>query len=413
MSRTILHSDLNSFYASVECLYRPELRDKPVAVGGSEESRHGIILAANRHAKKYGVRTAEALWQARQKCPHLVVVPPNSDRYQRFSLEARRIYSDYSPCIESFGLDECFIDLTGCEHLFGSGKTVADEIRRRIKFELGITASVGVSFNKIFAKLGSDMKKPDATTVIMPENYRETVWSLPVSDLLYIGPATTKKLARYGILTIGDLARSDREILAARLGKWGLTLWSFANGYDLSPVAESGKKTVAKSIGNSTTTAHDLRDPEDIKITVFMLAESVAARLREQNCKCRTLQVWIRYNDLSGVERQDTLPFPSCTAERIGRKALELILKEWSGVPCRSLGVRAQNLVYDEMNQLSLLPEIAAEQERENLEYAIDHIRGRYGAFAVRRGMMLTDERLSHHSPKDDHVMTFPTSYFK
>lgn len=220
--RTILHCDMNNFYASVECLYNPALRGKPVAVGGDVEARHGIILAKNYEAKKYGVQTGEALWQAKQKCPGLTIVPPSFEKYLRFSRLAREIYGCYTDRIESFGLDECWLDLTGSERLFGGGKAVADKLRERIKFELGVTISVGVSHNKIFAKLGSDMKKPDATTVITRENYKDVVWPLPVSDLLFVGPATTRKLARYGIHTIGQLAQADgRRMAGAAAGqKW-------------------------------------------------------------------------------------------------------------------------------------------------------------------------------------------------
>jgi len=257
MERVILHSDLNNFYASVECLYNPDLRDKPVAVGGDVEARHGIILAKNYHAKKYGILTGEAIWQAQQKCRDLVVVPPNFKRYMRFSQMARDIYADYTDQCESFGLDECWLDVTGSYRLFGDGKAIADKIRERIKFEMGITASVGVSFNKIFAKLGSDIKKPDATTIISKDNFKDVVWKLPVNELLYVGRATHKKLNRYGIKTIGDLANTELKYLEYWLGKWGCMLWTFANGYDTSPVSNIGAKSLIKSVGNSTTTPRD------------------------------------------------------------------------------------------------------------------------------------------------------------
>ena len=396
----------------MECLYNPSLRGKPVSVCGSVENRHGIVLASTPEAKKFGIKTGEAVWQARQKCRDLVVVEPHYERYQRFSQAAHEIYADYSPCVEPFGLDECWLDVTGTDHLFGSGKSAADAIRARIKAELGITASVGVSYNKIFAKLGSDMKKPDATTVILPSDYQSKVWELPASDLLYVGPATESKLHRYGINTIGQLACSDLDFLCRLLGKWGITLWRFANGLDSSPVSPTGSVPVIKSIGNSTTCPRDLTSEDDIRITTMLLAESVAARLREQRCKCRTVQVWIHNTDLSGGERQVRLPFPSYTAKRIGDTATGVILKNWQGQPVRGLGVRAQNLVLDEYPQLSLLPEIKEEQKQEDLEIALDHVRRRFGHFCVQRGIMLTDTRLSHLAPKDEHTI-HPVSFFQ
>lgn len=252
--RTILHVDLNNFYASVECLYRPDLRGQPVAVTGEVEQRHGIVLAKNMPAKAAGVKTGEAIWQARAKCPKLVCLPPDYKKYLRFSRLARAIYADYTDKIESFGIDENWLDVTGSTLVMGSGAEIADEIRRRVRETLGITASAGVSFNKIFAKLGSDYKKPDATTVITPENFRRIVWPLPVGELLYVGRSTERKLHNRVILTIGDLAGRKVHDLQLLLGVWGETLWNFANGRDESPVARIGAETYVKSVGNSTTT---------------------------------------------------------------------------------------------------------------------------------------------------------------
>jgi len=233
MERVILHSDLNGFYASVECLYNPAIRTKPVVVCGNVENRHGIILAKNELAKKFKIRTGEAIWQAKQKCPELVTVPPNFDRYMHFSRAAREIYNRYTDKVEAFGLDECWLDVSGSTKLFGCGEKLAKEIRTVIRDELGLTVSIGVSWNKIFAKLGSDIKKPDAQTVISKENYKKLAWELPASDLLYVGRSTAKKLANYCILTIGDIATTSPEIIKSMLGKWGETLWVFANGKDI------------------------------------------------------------------------------------------------------------------------------------------------------------------------------------
>ena len=257
--RVILHSDMNNFYAGVECHHRPEIRSKPVVVGGDEEARHGIVLAKNNIAKAAGIKTGEALWQAREKCDGLIVIPPNYPLYIRYSRLARQIYSDYTPQVESFGLDECWLDVSGDD-----GVHIANEIRARIKKELGVTASIGVSFNKIFAKLGSDIKKPDATTVISKENYKEVAWPLPVEELLYVGPKTKQKLNKYGINTIGELAKTPESFLHSLLGKVGNVLYSFANGLDESPVKYSDERSCIKSIGNSTTTPRDLVNDEDV-----------------------------------------------------------------------------------------------------------------------------------------------------
>ena len=308
--RVILHSDLNNFYASVECLHRPEIRTKPVAVCGDPAARHGIVLAKNYLAKATGIQTGEVIWQARQKCPGLIVLPPNYPLYLRFGRLAREIYAGYTDQVEPFGLDEAWLDVEGSGHIFGDGTRIADEIRERIKSEMGITASVGVSYNKIFAKLGSDLKKPDATTVITRDNFKQVVWPLPASDLLYVGRATQRKLARYGISTIGDIAGTDQEFLHSRLGKCGEVLWSFANGDDNSPVVRMGEESLIKSVGNSITTPRDLETDEDVQMIFYVLSESVAARLREHGFKCRTAHIHIRDKNLFsfGVQGKFTQP---------------------------------------------------------------------------------------------------------
>ena len=293
--RVILHSDMNNFYAGVECHHRPEVRNKPVVVGGDEEQRHGIVLAKNYLAKAAGIKTGETLWQARNKIDGLVVLPPNYPLYLRYSRLAREIYSKYTAQIESFGLDECWLDVSG-----DNGVLIADEIRERIKKELGVTASVGVSYNKIFAKLGSDIKKPDATTVVSEDNYREVAWPLPVEDLLFVGRATKQKLNKYCIYTIGDLAQTPESFLQGKFGKVGSVLFSFANGFDQSPVMHIDEQSCIKSIGNSTTTPRDLVNDEDVKIIMYVLSESVCTRMREHGFRCRTVQISVRDN-LGGV----------------------------------------------------------------------------------------------------------------
>ena len=268
--RTILHSDMNSFYASVEMLHHPEFAGMPLAVGGDPEARHGIVLTANYIAKRKGVKTGMALWQAKQVCPDITFLPPRMDLYLRFSRMAQEIYADYTDKREPYGIDESWLDVTDSATLKGDGFHIAQEISSRMKKELGITVSVGVSFNKIFAKLGSDYKKPDAITTMYEDEFQRKAWCLPVSDLLYVGNATNKKLYSMGIRTIGDLAKSDETLLVRKLGKMGSILWAFANGYDESPVKLENTSAPVKSVGNSTTTPRDMETDEDVKIVLYL-----------------------------------------------------------------------------------------------------------------------------------------------
>lgn len=409
--RVILHSDLNNFYASVECLYHPEYRGKPLAVLGDPEARHGIVLAKNYEAKSHDVKTGDPMWMAKQKCPDIIFVPPRYDLYMKHSKLVREIYAEYTDKVEPYGLDECWLDVTGSSLLFGSGKDIANEIRSRVKSELGVSVSVGVSFNKIFAKLGSDMKKPDATTVIESERFKEIVWPLPVKELLYVGRATHNKLRRKGIFTIGDLADADPENLRFWLGKMGIVLWQFANGLDTSPVTNIGAKSMIKTVGHSTTAPRDLISNEDIKITLMVLSESVSARLREYGFICRTVQIGIRDNGLNWIERQGKLDIPNRTAKSIFELAFSLFKKHTNGKPIRSLSVRACDLEPIDHVQLSLLPDISQLQKQEELEATMDNLRNRFGHFSVQKGLMLTDKELSGLDPKNDHII-HPMSFF-
>jgi DNA polymerase-4 len=325
----------------------------------------------------------------------------------------REIYADYTDQIEPFGLDEAWMDVTASATIRGDGQKIADEIRIRVKEELGLTGSVGVADNKIFAKLGSDMKKPDATTVITRQNFRDTVWRLPVEELLYVGRATRSRLYLYNIMTIGDLATADRSLLHANMGKWGDTLWTFANGLDESPVMALGEESVIKSIGNSTTTPRDLVNDEDVKVTMCVLAESVAARLREHGLKCRTVQIHVRDNELNVFERQAKFQRPTQLCSEIAKLSVQLFRDSYNWArPVRSLGVRGTDLVDASGDrQLSFLPDDVREEKRVNLESAVDKIRERFGYFSVQRALMLTDRKLTGLNPKDDHVI-HPLSYF-
>ena len=404
MERVILHSDQNNFYASVECSYHPELRGKPLAVGGDVEQRHGIVLAKNYLAKAFGVQTGEALWEAKQKCPDIIFVPPDFKKYIKFSKLIREIYNDYTDKVENFGLDESWIELSGNGKDIRDGIRVADEIRARIKAELGITASVGVSFNKIFAKLGSDMKKPDATTVITRENFKEKIWKLPAKELLYVGRATDTKLNKCNIQTIGDLANTDVNLLKTLFGKNGEMLWVFANGLDNSPVSKVNVEPMIKSIGNSTTTPRDLVSDTDIKSTLYVLCESVAERLRDQNCVCACVQISVRDNELVSYERQGKLTDLTNVSGKLFDKAYELYLQNPPERPVRSIGVRACQLVIKGDEQMTFFMDRKTLRQ-ECMEGTIDELRRRFGHYSIQRGIMLIDRKLTGFDPKSDHTV--------
>lgn len=424
MNRVILHSDCNCFYASVEMLHHPELAGRPLAVGGDPEARHGIVLTANYIAKRMGVKTGMALWEARQACPEILFLPPRMDLYLRFSAMTREIYGEYSDCIEPFGCDEAWIDATHSINMRRSGSSdemngieegykMAQEISARIKKELGITVSIGVSWNKIFAKFGSDYKKPDAITVISPENYRQIVWPLPTSDLLMVGRRTAPKLASMGIHTIGDIANTSPELLQNRLGKMGLILYTFANGWDSSPVSKENYHAPIKSIGNSTTTPRDLENDLDVQIILMALAESVSARLRKHGFKCRTVEISIRDNGLFHFSRQMKLKSPTNITDEIMTAAYALFKRHyrWDN-PIRSLGVRGTDLVLENIPvQLDLFMNEAKRERQEKLDRAVDDIRRRFGYFSIQRAFMYRDRLLMNLDAKGDHTV-HPVGFF-
>ena len=411
--RVILHSDINSCYATIEHLHHPELVGKPLAVGGDPEARHGIVLTADYLAKKKGVKTGMALWQAKQVCPEITFVPPNMDLYLRFSRMAHEIYSEYTDLQEPYGIDECWLDVTDSKIIKGDGLTIAKEISNRMKKELGVTVSIGVSFNKIFAKLGSDYKKPDAITTMYKEEFKTKAWQLPVSDLLYVGRATNSKMQKYGIHTIGDLARTDIDWITGIFGKMGAILWSFANGYDESPVKKENTSAPIKSIGNGTTTPRDLETDEDVKIVLYNLAESVAARLRKNGFKCRVVEISIRDNKLISFSRQKKLQNATNITGEIAQSAYALFQENYSwNNPIRSLGVRGSDLVND--NYWEQLDIFSSAEYREKLlkaDRAVDDIRRRFGYFSIQRGLMYKDKKLSHLDCESMHTV-HPHTFF-
>ena len=413
MARHILHVDQNCFYAAVEMQRHPELRDSPLAVCGSQEERHGIVLTANYIAKPFGIKTGMAIWQARQRCPNLVILPPDMDEYIRFSRMAREIYEDYTDQIEPFGLDESWLDVTGSVGLFGDSMAIAREISDRIKFELGITASIGVANNKITAKLGSDYKKPDAITRIEADNYKELAYPLPVEDLLYVGPATSRKLRSIGISTIGRLAECPVDVLVRRLGKMGAVLHTFANGQDTSPVQRSDHIPNIKSVGNSATTPRDLQSEEDVKLMLYLLAESVCARMRELASRCTVVEIYVRDTELNSICRQRKLCAPSCSSQELTEVGLNLFRRNYRwDRPVRSIGIRGAGLVEAEGTvQLSLYAEDQRRDKWERIDAAVDHLRQRYGYMSVRRALMDSDPLLGHINVKDGHTV-HPVGYF-
>ncbi|NLD52500.1 MAG: DNA polymerase IV [Clostridiales bacterium] len=401
--RTILHCDCNGFYATVEMLFDPSLRGKPVVVCGDSKLRHGIVLAKSEKAKACGIKTGDALWEAQKKCPPLVLVPANQQMYLAFSRRMRAICRRYTALVEPFGLDESWLDVSG--HLL-SGEEIAAQLRKAAKEELGITVSVGVSFNKAFAKLGSDMRKPDATTVISRENYREKIWPLPASDLLFVGRSTSTHLQQMGLNTIGDVATASPNILKKVFGVNGLKLWRSARGEDNSPVIFIEEAETVKSISNSTTTPHDICTPEEAKVVLYLLSDSVATRLRKHQLRCRTISVWMRDVELNNFERQCRLPTDSDIASEIAHAAVDLFTSSypWS-LPLRSLGVRGGDLLNTTADCQIPLCTDARRQRHHHLEEVLDDIRSRWGHTCIQRALLLQDRALTGINPVDDHAL--------
>ena len=387
MDRIIFHCDLNGFYASVELLSHPDLRDVPMAVCGDPHSRHGIILAKNEPAKKFGIQTAETIWQAKKKCPDLVLLPPHHKLYREFSKRVNAIYDEYTDLVEPFGIDESWLDVTHTLHLFGGDATaLADQIRARIKQELGLTVSVGISFNKVFAKLGSDYKKPDATTLISRENWKEIVWPLPVGDLLYVGGAARKLLKQYGITTIGQLAGCSQEMLETLMGKAGTQLYEFANGLDTSPVRSRYNAEPVKSVGNGTTFPQNLTTREQVHAGIAMLADSVATRLRHYGLYAGGLQVTVRDPEFHDRSRQCQLSAPTHLIRDLTETATELVHQLWKPpAPIRAITVTAIHLVPEGQayEQVDLFTPVPKKDKQEKLEGAMDRIRKKYGSGAI------------------------------
>ncbi len=398
--RIILHSDLNNFYASVECLIHPELSNMYVAVCGSKEDRHGIVLAKNGRAKAMGVKTGEAIWEAQKKCPELVIVPPTFSEYAKYSNIVREIYKRYTNQIEPYGMDECWLDVTGSTRLFGSGVSIAHSIRKAVKDETGLTVSVGVSFNKIFAKLGSDFKKPDAVTVITSQNYKNIVWPLKANELLGVGSSTLKKLASMGIFTIGDIANAPVEVLQHRLGKWGAMLYNYANGFECQTVTDQDYTHTAKSIGHGITCTADLNSNTEVKNVILYLLQEVSHRLRECGAKAGGVALTIKYSNLEFHDCQCKLSSPTVSMRQMLKAAMDLFFLNHKGNrPVRSVTVRATNLVYDSYgSQTSLFYDAQKEEKENRAEDTMELINNRFGGGTIKYASVMNNSKI----PKSD-----------
>ncbi len=394
--RTILHCDMNGFYASVELLDYPQYKNIPMAVCGDPTNRHGIILAKNEVAKKYNIVTAETLWSARKKCPDLVCVRPHREKYKKYSKLINQIYLRYTDMVEPFSIDESWLDVTASLNLFGDGKTIADDIRKTVKKELGLTLSAGVSFNKIFAKMGSDYKKPDATTVITRDNYKNILWPLDIGKLFFVGSASANKLQKAGINTIGDLAVSDKKLVTAILGKQGAMIHDYANGLDNEPVCLFNQREKIKSVGNGVTFKRNLKSEEDIKIAVVGLSDKVASRLRKYQMKAYGVKVDIKDPDFKVISRQKQLFVATNISEEIFKTAMDLIHANWpENNPIRLLTITAINLTdEDEAEQLSMFSQFNADSRDKNqsMEKAIDQIRSKFGDSAITFGRVINND---------------------
>ena len=397
--RVILHSDLNNFFASVEMALNPSLKGKPIIVCGDPKERKGIVLAKSEEAKKYGIKTAETVASALRKCPQVLRVAPHHHEYKRYSLLVRGIYERFTDVIEELSIDECSLDVTASTKLFGSGVEIAEKIRAAVKEELGVTVSIGVSFNKTTAKLASEFKKPDAVSVVTRENYAQIVYPLPVTDLLYVGKSTAEVLGRYGLNTIGDVARADVELLIKALGKRGRQLWICARGEENEPVRPYTEKEEVKSIGNSMTLPHDVTSREEIERWLYALSESVASRLRDADVgKANTVHIVVKNERLEEITCQKKVS-PTTHCPDIARAAYELFCAHYPrGASVRMIGVTVSG--FDRhIEQLSILDVIEGEnqgyEKRERAEKAVESIRGKYGYASLQRGIVLTDEKVN------------------
>jgi len=401
MQRTIIHCDLNNFYASVECVVRPELANVPLIVGGDVEKRHGIVLAKNQLAKAQGVKTGDTIWQALKKEPNLVSVPPQFDLYMRYSKMVFNEYVHYTSKVEPFGPDECWLDVTGSLKLFGCGVAIADDIKRVVKEKTGLTLSIGVSFNKIFAKLAGDIAPPDGTLEITKDNFQKIVYPLDTSKIMGVGRKTLEKLRDIHIRTIGDLATADPEYLKRALGKNGLMLSNYARGLDNEPVKEYVEGRDVKSVGHGLTTVRDLVSYEEAGTLIYYLAELVAVRMRKIGVRGRGVAIHLRDNTLSVITRQCKLVSSINSTTQIADNAIKLLKANWDLIPLRSMSISVFDLSLTEAGtQVSMFDVV--DTKFEQLEAALDKIRSRHGADKIIRANLIQQDFIYDKNDSED-----------
>ncbi len=413
MERYIMHCDINHCFAQIHEMMHPQLRDVPMVIGGSEDLRNGIVLARNQKARQYKIKTAQTLREARALCPNLLVIPPNYDYYRYYSELVKDIYREYSDQVESFGIDEAWTDLTNSTKLFGDPISIAKTIQKRVYEEIGLTVSVGLSFNKIFAKLGSDLIKPSGFVVINKDNYKDIVFPLPVSELLNVGSKTAEKLNKIDIYTIGDLANSNIELIEKLLGKNGTMIWCFANGLEYSEVNHKAYVREVKSVGNGITTHRDINNYTELKLVFYVLVESVASRLKDLNLSAKTISISIRDKSLKSFTKQTTLLNPTNTSDVIIKAVMELAYdSRVFNEPIRSISVKASKLVEDNfMFQLNLFESSDHLEKAKKIDETVDLIRNKYGFNSIKRACILLDEQLTDFNPKGEHI-TFPLGFY-
>lgn len=401
--RKILHADLNSFFANVECLLDESLTGKPVAVTGSVTDRHGVVLAKNQKAKVLGIKTGMTAYEAKKLVPDIVFTETHYAMYLKYSKAVKAIYNEYTDYVESFGIDEAWLDVTNCRRHGGDAVKIAEEIRERVKEEIGLTISVGVSFNKVFAKLGSDLKKPDAVSVIPHDKFKDILYKLPVENLLYVGRATKNKLNKLTIKTIGDLARADEKFLVDHLGKWGAILHSYAIGEDHSEVKKFSEKDDYKSIGNSLTFYRDLDNELDVETLLLLLSESVCSRMTDYGYKyARTVSLLITDNLLQSTTRMAKLKHPTNVSTDVADLAMKLFKNnfDWQ-TKVRGLGVSVSDFTNED--QMSFDDDIKKREKKENLEQTVEYLRKRYGRAAINRAVVLREKKFVELDIKDSH----------
>lgn len=379
--RVIFHCDANSFYASVEEAHNPDLKGKPVAVSGNPKTRTGIILTKNETAKKFGVLTGEAIWQAKSKCPNLICVPPHHKLYEEYSQQLRQIYEKYTDRVESFGIDECWLDVTETLKFFGDKQTLADQIRAEVKESLNITISVGVSFGKLFAKLGSDLKKPDATTIITRENYKQIIYPLPVNSIIGIGKRLKERFDKLGVVQLGDITLLPDSILKKKFGIIGLDLKQKLCGNDQDQVKKFDDHTPAKSVGNGTTTITDIYSRAEILSVVSALCDEISTRLRRSNFNAQGLSVTLKTADFKYFNQTLHLDFCTNSLCDLITFSMKILDSFWQyNLPVRAIRICAYNLSSAQTIQLNMFSNT---QKKDSLNAGLDKVRQKYGYYSI------------------------------